>query len=193
MPLTVGHRPVRPLTADEVLKMVELGVLAEGERVELLHGVLTQMSAQSEPHVALVQRLLRWLTPLVVGGRHDLRIQMPLRVPDRTSLPEPDVAVVERDDATIAHPATAQLVVEVAVTSLRTDLEVKPALYAAAGVPELWVVDAVARRLEVFTEPHAGGYARRDTVAPPEPARPRSVPAEPLDLAVLFAGLSEAG
>jgi len=54
MPLTVGDRDVRPLTADEVLRMVELGVLGEDERVELLHGVVTTMSPQSEGHAAVL-------------------------------------------------------------------------------------------------------------------------------------------
>jgi hypothetical protein len=109
MPLTVGDRDVRPLTAVEVQRMVDAGILAEDERVELLHGVLTAVTPQSEAHVAVLQRLHRWLAPLVVAGRHDVRLQMPFVVPDGTSLPSPDAAVVERVDR-LVHPTSARLV-----------------------------------------------------------------------------------
>ena len=68
MALTVGDRAVRPLTADEVLRMLELGILSEDEPAELLHGVLTAVTRQSVAHVAVLQRLQRWLAPLVVAG-----------------------------------------------------------------------------------------------------------------------------
>ena len=190
MALTVGERAVRPLTADEVLRMVKLGILAEDERVELLHGVLTAVSPQSEEHAAVLQRLHRWLAPLVVARAHDVRVQMPLVVPDRTSLPEPDVAVTRRDDSSLAHPTSALLVIEVAVSSLRTDTRIKPPLYAGAAVPELWVVDVDARRVAVFAEPRdEGGYASESRVGPDGLLHPRALDIAALDLAELFAGL----
>jgi Uma2 family endonuclease len=190
MALTVGDRAVRPLTADEVLRMVEVGILSDDERVELLHGVLTAVSPQSEEHVAVLQRLQRWLAPMVVAGTHDVRVQVPLAVPDRTSLPEPDVAVVERDDSCLAHPRSALLVIEVAVSSLRTDTRIKPPLYAAARVPELWVVDVAARRVAVFTEPRDdGGYASESRAGPEGLLQPRALDVPALDLAALFARL----
>ena len=188
MPLTVGDRTVRPLTADEVLRMVATGILSEDEPVELLHGVLTAVSPHSEPHVAVLQRLHRWLAPLIVDGRHDVRLQMPLVVPDRSSLPEPGLAVVTRDDSTIAHPTSALLVIEVAVSSLAADTSIKPPLYAAAGVPEYWVVDVPGRRLRIFSQPGPSRYGVEGTVAPPGPARARGIDVEPLDLDALFAG-----
>ena len=188
MALTVEDRPVRPLTADEAMRMVELGIIGPDERVELLHGVLTRMSPQHPPHAVPTQRLTTWLAPLMVAGTHDVRVQLPLTVPDRTSLPEPDIAVVEHDEV-IAHPSTALLVVEVAVSSLRIDTRIKPPLYAAAGVPELWVVDIPGGHVNVFTEPGAEGYARREHHAPPAALRPRALDVDPLDLRTLFAGL----
>jgi len=101
----------------------------------------------------------RPIRPLTV---QDVRVQLPLRVPDATSLPEPDVAVVARDDLTISHPRTALLVIEVAESSLPVDTTVKPALYAAAGVPDgVLGRRRPGRRLEVFTEPRGDVYARR--------------------------------
>lgn len=189
MALTVGDRVVRPLTADEVLRMVELGVLSEDEPVELLHGVLTEVSPKSPAHEAVKLRLIRWLAPGMAAGTYDVRVEAPIVVPDRTSLPEPDIAVVAAPGDPLRHPTTALLVVEVAVSSLAIDTKVKPALYAAAGVPELWVVDVDARRLRVLTEPGPGGYLRLDVLAPPARVRPDRLAVEALDLDALFAGL----
>lgn len=188
MALTLADREVRPLTADEALRMVELGILSEDEPVELLHGLLTEKAVKGPDHEGIKRRLSRWLAPLVAAGRYDVLIEGALIVPDRTSLPEPDIMVVEVSDD-LRHPTTAHLAIEVAVSSLNIDTTVKPPLYAAAGVPEYWVVDVVARRLEVFGEPGPDGYGRRDTLDRSARARLVDVEIEPLDLVDLFAGL----
>ncbi len=187
MAFTLGERDVRPLTADEVMRMVELGILAEDEPVELLHGALTEVASKTPAHEALKMRLQTWLYAGAAHGGYWVRVEAPIVVPDRTSLPEPDIAVVEPGDYTTRHPAGALLVVEVAVSSLRTDTTIKPALYAAARVPELWVVDVARRSLHVFQEPAPGGYTKHDVLTPPWPAQPTAIDVEPLDLDRLFA------
>ncbi|TMA50228.1 MAG: Uma2 family endonuclease [Deltaproteobacteria bacterium] len=82
--------------------------------------------------------------------------------------PAPDVAVVagrERDYMT-AHPRNALLLVEVADTSLAQDRLTKGALYAAAGIPEYWIVNLRADCVEVLRdpEPEAGRYRERAVV-----------------------------
>ena len=42
--------------------------------------------------------------------------------------------------------------IEVAETSLAYDRRTKPALYASAGIPEYWVVDAEAEAIEIYRE-----------------------------------------
>jgi Uma2 family endonuclease len=189
MALVLGDRELRPLTADEVIRMVEVGLLSEDEPVELLHGVLTAVGVKTHDHSTAIMRLARWLIRHDPEDRYDVFVEAAVRVPDRTSLPEPDIAVVEAGQPPKEHPTTALLVIEVAVSSLRIDTTIKPPLYAAAGVPELWVVDVPRHRLEVFTAPSADGYGDRTTLAPPQRATPRHVEAPPLDLAELFAGL----
>ena len=193
MALSLGDREIRPLTADEVMQMVRVGILGEDDRVELLHGALTQMSPQDPPHAVPVQRLTRWLAPLMVAGTHDVRVQLPMRSPDPTSMPEPDIAVVEHDDSAsmLVHPMAGVLVIEVAYSSLRTDTRIKTVLYAAAAVPEYWVVDVAGRRLLVFTDPGVDGYATRTVLGLQDAARPRKLEVGPLHLAELFAGLPD--
>jgi Uma2 family endonuclease len=188
MRLTVAGREIRPLTADDAMQMVRAGILGEEERVELLDGVLTAMSPQDPPHAVVVQRLTRWLAPVMVAGTHDVRVQLPFGVPDPTSLPEPDVAVVGRGGAAVRHPVAAALIVEVAFSSHATDLGRKTELYAAAGVPEYWVVNVPHRAVHVHLDPLAGGYRQMRTSKPPETVRPVAVDVAPLGLVELFAG-----
>jgi Uma2 family endonuclease len=188
MALTVGDRPIRPLTADEVMAMVAAGILGEDDRVELLLGALTAVSPKSAEHGSVIARLVRWLIASDPDERYEVRTEHPLRVPDRTSLPEPDVVVVPCGPSS-EHPTTAVLVIEVAASSLATDTEVKPALYATAGVPEYWVVDLVRREVIKFTQPADGRYDEVVRHRPPEHVRPVSVAVEaPVDLARVFSG-----
>lgn len=187
MAFVVGDRPVRPLTADEVMRMLEAGILDEDEPVELLHGVLTKASAKTPQHEELKMRLVRWLDSTAEG--HRIRVEGAFVVPDPTSLPEPDIAVVEPGSYASAHPSTALLMIEVAVSSLRTDTAIKPALYAAAGVPEFWVVDVAAKRLIVFREPTPTGYATETVLTTTDSVEPMRLDVPPLDVGALFEGL----
>lgn len=108
-------------------------------------------------------RLNAWLVALFGGLR--VRIQLPIEVEGADAEynePEPDAAVTaEAEDAyPDRHPGPADLllVVEVSDTAVRYDLSVKAALYAAAGVPEYWVVDIMGRLLFVHRRPGAEGY-----------------------------------
>jgi Uma2 family endonuclease len=191
MALAVGDRAIRPLTAEEAMAMVAAGIIGEDDPVELLHGVLTAVSPQHAPHATVTQRLTTWLAPLMVAGTHDVRVQLPFLVPDPTSLPEPDIAVVERDDGTIDHPREALLIVEVADSSMRVDTTIKSALYADAGVPEYWVVDVNARRILVHRDPADGGYATRSAHGSGEQVRPAALDVAPLEITALLRGLAD--
>lgn len=145
----------RPLRRVEYEAMVAQG-LFEGTHVELLGGVLIEMSQQGDRHVRAIIRLNRQLIH-AVGDRYEVGPQVPLAVDD-ISEPEPDFIVVPPGEADHAIPARAVLVVEVSVSSLRFDLGVKAASYASAGYPEYWVVDCERQQVHVHTEPSADGW-----------------------------------
>jgi Uma2 family endonuclease len=63
-------------------------------------------------------------------------------------------------DYAAAHPTTALLVVEVSETTLRYDREAKGSLYAAAGIPEYWILNLVDRQLEMHRDPSVLHEAR---------------------------------
>jgi Uma2 family endonuclease len=76
------------------------------------------------------------------------------------SEPEPDVMVVRgaAQDFRSAHPATAELVIEVADSSLEID-RVKALIYAQVDVKEYWIVCPEEKRVEIFRQPGEEGYA----------------------------------
>jgi Uma2 family endonuclease len=140
-------------TCDEYLALVDAGVLRPDDRVELLDGVIVSMAPQNPPHAsgtALVDDVLRE----ALGKRAAIRVQLPL-VLGRYSMPEPDVAVVpgKTTDYLTQHPTTALLVVETADSSLAQDRLTKARIYAAAGIPEYWLLNLRDGCVEVFRAP----------------------------------------
>jgi Uma2 family endonuclease len=153
--MDVLSREMHRLDVGEYHRMIEAGVFDEDDRVELLEGVIVDMSPQNAHHALVVERLS---DPLFVKlpAEYVIRCQLPLTLSNLAE-PEPDVAVLRRDTprSRDSQPATARLVFEVASESLRKDREVKAPLYARAGVPEYVIVNLKEGLLEVHRDPDA--------------------------------------
>jgi len=156
----------RITTISDYHRMVDAGILGEDDRVELIEGVIVEVSPQSELHAQVIQRLGRLLYRSL-PDEFAIRFQLPLRLGDRSE-PEPDFAVLRAEDARSHHqpPSRALLVVEVAGESLRKDRDVKANLYARFGVPEYWIVDLEARAIEVRRDPGPDGRYRAVSTVP---------------------------
>jgi len=152
---------IRRWTREDYERLAEKGFFRPGERVELVDGVIYEMTPQSARHAVGIRLVRQTLGPLFADG-FDILVQMPLSLSD-DSAPEPDVAVVRGNprDHLASHPTSAVLVVEVSETSLHHDRERKASLYARAGVPEYWVLMLGRRQLEVFRDPQDGVYQSR--------------------------------
>ena len=154
------------LTVADFRRMGEVGILGPDDRVELIAGEIIDMSPIGSLHAALVDRVAGVFHQRC-GSEAIVRVQNPLALDD-TSQPQPDIAVLRprADFYAAAHPGPADvlLVIEVADTTLAFDLDVKVPLYAAAGVPEAWVIEAASRRTHVFRRPVNGRYAERHVV-----------------------------
>ena len=141
-------------TVEDVMKMVDAGVIDEDDPVELINGELLIVSPQGPEHISLKDELRERLVEAYRQGFH-VRDQGPLYA-DRRSLPEPDLCVLRGvpRDYLKRHPAgsDAVLVVELAKTSQKRD-RAKIAVYARAGVGTYWLLDLEARRLTVHREP----------------------------------------
>ena len=155
--------PVHPLTVDDLAAMVDAGILGEDDRVELLDGVLVEMSPQGPTHLAAVTRLNMLVVPVAAAAGLVVTPQCPLDVLSPISQPEPDLAIVPAAGWD-AYPAQALLVIEVSVTSRAIDLGRKATIYATAGIPEYWVLDLDHRRLVVHREPAADHYETVDAL-----------------------------
>lgn len=142
------------LTTDQVMAMVDAGILGEDEPVEFLRGELLIMSPQSAPHAHLFSRLMRVLSRCY-PEHYWITGQVPLACGE-DSLPEPDILVLRdvRCHNERRHPRgdEALLVIEIAANSQRRD-RFKAGIYAEAGVPEYWLIDISARRIEVHRQP----------------------------------------
>jgi len=166
----VPSEPTR-MTVERYFGLVEAGVLSEDDRVELLEGVVVAMTPSNPPHAAALGLVTRALM-LALGDRAAVRTQCTLVLPP-WSAPEPDVAVVtgSHHDYAAAHPRTALLVVEVADSSLHQDRLSKSAIYAAAGIPEYWIVNLRAGAVEVMRDADRGNARYRDVRTCAEGAR----------------------
>ena len=155
-------QPARTLfTIDQFYKMGDAGVFDRDQRIELIDGELIEMAPIGVPHVQAVNRLTRMLV-VAYGERAVVSVQNPVALPPR-SLPQPDLAVLCAEANERGHglpkPTDTLLVIEVADTTLDWDRRVKMRLYAKAGVPQAWLVDARNERVEAYSQPGPGGYA----------------------------------
>lgn len=177
--------PIHRIDVETYNRIVASGAL-DGQRVELLEGLIVEMSPKSPAHVTVVGRLLRHFA---TAPRWWLQVQDPIEVaPD--SEPEPDLAVFAGPPPPGQHQHTALLVIEVAVSSHMIDRNVKARQYARAGVPAYWLVDVPGRAVEVRTEPHSEGYEKLEVYHEDVHVPCRLEDVDDLDLAALFRGLA---
>ncbi len=91
--MTLPLQEIRRFSVEEYHRMGEVGILQPDERVELIDGVLKQMSPIGNQHAACVSKLMNLLLP-PLQGRALVRVQNPIVLNDNTE-PEPDVAIVK--------------------------------------------------------------------------------------------------
>ena len=174
--------PPHRLSFDDVLRMVDAGILDEDSRVELVDGVLVDMSPISPEHSGAVA----WLTQNFArasGDAWEVRIQDQLVLRGGRDLVQPDLILIAPAPRS-QLATTALLVIEVAGTSQRRDRE-KARDYAEAGVPDYWLVDLVAATVAVFRDPAPDGY-RTETVHGPADALTALAGAPPVRVAALL-------
>lgn len=153
-------------SVDDYYRMLEIGLLTEDDRVELIDGEIREMSPIDPIHAGTVERFSYYLG-MQVKARAMVRTQNPVRLNNYTE-PQPDIAVVHwRDDFyTQSHPLAADtlIAIEVANTSIMADRQEKLPRYAAAGIPEVWLVNIARQTIEQYARPVDGAYTERQIV-----------------------------
>jgi Uma2 family endonuclease len=145
-------------TVDEYHRLGEAGIFGEDDRVELLNGDLIGMAPIGGEHRTLVDSLNMLFARRAENDRYRIGIQNPISL-GLYSEPQPDV-VLYSSLVLGRHPRPEEifLLIEVADSSLTYDLGPKLDAYARAGIGEVWVIDAIRRRVLVHRQPGQGGY-----------------------------------
>ncbi len=158
----VEDRPaaIVPLTVEQYHRMLEAGILTEGEPIELLDGLLVpkdrgQAMTINPLHSLVVSLLLELAPELEPFGCH-LKTQSPITIePDHE--PEPDGLVVRGNPRDYAdrHPGPADVscLIEVSDSSLERDRTTKQRIFAKAGVGQYVILNLADRQVEVYEDP----------------------------------------
>jgi Uma2 family endonuclease len=175
---------VSPLSVAEYHRLGEFN--GNGRRIELIRGIVIEKMSKSPLHSSIAKRLYDRIAALLPRGLV-VRREDPITLAD--SEPEPDIAIVRGSEADFfqAHPATAKLVVEVAVSSPELD-RASVSLYAEAGVAEYWIVLGQERQVEVYRQPENGRYKEMHVFGFNDTLECATVPAVRIPVSDLFVG-----
>lgn len=175
--------PIWPLSVAAYRALGEAGLIPKN--TELLYGFVYRKMPKSPFHCYLLQMLLQILLR-AVSASHLVRSEQPITCGE--SEPEPDLAVVKGqiEDYRNDHPHTAELVIEICITSAEYDRSKLPA-YAAAGVKECWLVLGEQKKIEVHRQPTDGKYAECVILGPGGKIQSSAVPGFAVEIDALFA------
>ena len=182
-PIPLRGAPLWPLSVAAYRALDEAGLIPKN--TELLYGLVYTKMSKSPFHTFLVVRLLR-LLGAVVPPTHLVRSEQPITCPD--SEPEPDISVVRgtESDFLAEHPHTAELVIEVSVTSHEYDRS-KLRAYATAGVKECWFVLGPEQKIEMYRQPKDGQFTEHALHGPGGTLTSAALPQFTISLDALFA------
>ena len=146
-------------TIERYHRAIAAGVLTQEDRVELLRGDLIETMPIGENHAGTVEGLGEYFSERI-GGKYRLRSENPVTLPDNSE-PEPDYVVARKLPRHMRkhHPTPTDifLLIEVAQRTVDKDRNIKGPIYAAAGIPEYWIINLERRLVEVHTQPSDDG------------------------------------
>ncbi|MDQ2745727.1 MAG: Uma2 family endonuclease [Acidobacteriota bacterium] len=146
-------------TVDEYYKMIELGMLKDYEKAEIIEGELIQKTPIGNRHAATVNALTRFFSRNLNDGIL-VSVQNPVRLSDYDE-PEPDLALADLrkfDGKRHPRPEEVILLVKVSDSTVKYDRDQKLPLYAEAEIPEVWIINLPNELVEVHTQPSVGLY-----------------------------------
>ena len=160
-------RPIHRVSVEQFHRMIEAGVFADDDRVELIDGEMRDMTPIGPPHGGCTNDLNLLFTTRLAGTAI-VSIQGPLVLDDGTEV-YPDLLVLKLREHRYrqANPTAEDtlMVIEVADASLPVDLGLKLAKYARAGVRRYWVVDLKGRTIHDHRDPDRSGQRYRQVHA----------------------------
>ncbi|MGF1603051.1 MAG: Uma2 family endonuclease [Thermosynechococcaceae cyanobacterium] len=147
-------------TLDDYHRMITAGMFT-ARHVELLNGEIVERPPEGPDNAGGSTSTREYLSDLL-GKRVLVRDEKPITLPLFGSEPEPDIAVVARQDNFYRdrhlYPEDIFLLIEFSGSSLQKDLEEKRDIYAAVGILEYWVVNLRDRKVITFRNSVDGQY-----------------------------------
>jgi Uma2 family endonuclease len=144
-----------------------IGAFAGIGKTELIDGVVYRLSPQFRPHGfakdELAYRLRRALEQL--GSVLHVATEQSVDLGPHSE-PQPDIVLTSEAQGERAIPGSSVvLVIEISGTTLAFDLGEKALTYAAAGIPEHWVVDLKGKTPHMHSQPGPSGYPKPHQIA----------------------------
>jgi Uma2 family endonuclease len=180
LPTTSGTAEVLPLwrfSNDTYLKMIDCGVLGPNDRVELIRGMVVDLSPSGSRHSHFLAALNRLFLP--TWERGEVWIQGTMIVAEG-EIYDPDFMLLRTKPGgykeQLPRPTDVLLVVEAADSSLRRDQQVKLPIYASAMIPEYWIADLQRESLVIHRDPQPGGYRLVESWCGDDIVSPLAVP-----------------
>jgi Uma2 family endonuclease len=156
--------PLHRFSTADFLEMLEKGVLGPDDHVELIGGIIVEMSPAGSRHNHFLGQLNELFGSLL--GRVVIWIQGTLVVAEG-EVYDPDFMILRRKPGgyknQLPRPQDVLLIVEAAESSMQRDQKFKLPVYAAAGIPEYWIADLDRELLIVHREPDGAAYSAIDT------------------------------
>ena len=156
LPSTPPPRSLYRMSLPKYEAMIRAGIFTSRDRLMLIEGYLVEKMTQYPPHT-ISQELCRSALARVIPVGWHVRGEKPLRIPNRLSMPEPDVAVARGEIRDYLGgdpgPDDVALVVEVSDSSLDDDRNTMTRVYGGGGVARYWIVNLVDRQVEVYSSP----------------------------------------
>lgn len=144
------------LSRQQFRDLIRSEILPPENRLEFVEGLVLTRMMLLPPHSGAVIRLNALIKPMLPSGWR-YRQEQPLILTDGEPEPDDLIAAGTDDDNYRFHPTgrDAELVIEVADSSLIRDRSIKLSSYARAGIPVYWIVNLIDRQIEVHTNPDA--------------------------------------
>ena len=156
-------------TAEQVLRMSELGIFHPDERLELIEGEIVYMVPPGSEHNytntraadAFFNTFRQYESATAFIGSIEI---------SNGDMLVPDLALIkprgEHYRYAVPTPEDVLLVVEVSHSTLRFDRTRKLALYAGARIPAYWILNIADNVLEAHSDPVGDEYATRRIYRP---------------------------
>ena len=186
MTTATNIKPGVRMTLEEFFELPETVI----PRYELHWGELYIVAEPSLDHQHLTKLLIRHLCEQIEdSGAGCVLPPVDVVLSDDTTV-APDIVVIRTERAGIMHPlriyGAPDIVVEVLSTDRDRDLVDKRQLYAAAGIPEYWILDGDADTLTALELADDGAYRERAVLTAADTLTTPLFPEFSLPLAQLF-------